>query len=368
MNAKTLVFRCAVAFAATAGFAGAVAAEAADEAVPGMAAGELLNSGLAEFRELARSSPQFAVESFGERSVRRKFKELSEVLGGAKTAETNWAWFFASAVYSPLFADAETAIAMFYNPWCDAALLTRWTWSDKKGNRLLDTDLVTGDYIRSAGSGSSESVPFWRRNPMPPYGSVPLQTVRTVGAFQKYYAEGGALRAPNWKKGLMAGRPEPFVRRQQGIAATMLDKVVKEIVVVATADDFAALRPHVSTLFEQLAAGDAEAIFKTVPETAEASRQALRTGAPNFVRARLVATSRKRHEDGSHHRFLLFSSPATPELILCAWYQEAGGESADGNAGFRPRRIDIIDLNQACINADQVEKIAGGSATQETRP
>lgn len=135
---------------------------------------ESIAAAVIRFRQLALIDAPQAIEAFCTPEARMHFGRFDKRVLAELEPETAWSYFFSTGITAAA-AGPRQAVVGFYNPWCDAVLLTYW----QQGGRfaqIIDAELVAGDWLRTRGAFSSPPMPGWVRAG----GYLPATLAKTV--------------------------------------------------------------------------------------------------------------------------------------------------------------------------------------------
>lgn len=113
------------------------------------------------FREAASRDFKSASTSFATRGGAQALARIDKALWEGVDNRIGWSYFFAVSIPTPIAAEGGSLVT-FYSPWSDVFLVTQWQ-PDRGGVRIVDAEILLGDWVRRRGVPPLDAVPLWLR-------------------------------------------------------------------------------------------------------------------------------------------------------------------------------------------------------------
>lgn len=301
-----------------------------------------------EFHDLARQQPEEAFYQYAGDKAQPLFGPLGRVLCPISDPSAGWAYFFETSVNAISFISDKTALALFYHPWSDVALITAWTCT-KKHIHITDTELFMGDVLRQQGDPPYDIDPHWLRSSLAPYLAASLSSAQTVTDFQRIFTRDNRKLKKGWRAVISLDELMAVNHEALGF---MFQENLADLTGFLQDPDREVLRDQSMQVLQQLQQGQVEQLVALAPETQAESRAILENQGALWGQAKVATFVKKRDPQGREHSFVLYSLEGVPEYLMSFWFQkEKGSESPN------LRRIDFVDQNKALTHFDQINTL-----------
>jgi hypothetical protein len=300
------------------------------------------------FRQLAGTQPEQAFVAFTARGNGQKlFGPLGRVLCPKSDPSRGWAYFFSTAVSSMSFLDGDKALALFYHPYSDVALLVEWR-RDASGGSIADAELLIGDALRRRGVPPYDIEPEWLRSQAPPSLAAALATAQTVREFQRIYGSEAGAPKGGWRAAVPAGRLLLFNHAGVG---QMYEANLGRLLRFLQDPDSRLLRERAGAVLEQLRLNQPRQALALAPDTPAESRAVLERAAAAWGEARAITCVTKRDQQNRESTFVLYSLPGRPDQVMSLCIRKDSRWST-----AQVRRIDLVDQNETFRNQDAIRR------------
>ena len=160
----------------------------------------------AAFRQMAVHDYRTALDAFATPAVIATFRTLDEQVWGASEPRASWCFFLNTSVVAAVIAQPQEPLVAFYNPWCDSYLITAWNHAGGPP-RLVDVEMLMGDWVRTRGEFPSTPIPGWLRSDTFKPAAVGMMAAESARGFETVFAGTGATQ---WRTKL-PGLNEPDI-------------------------------------------------------------------------------------------------------------------------------------------------------------
>lgn len=158
----------------------------------------LILQGALAFQHAALKDHHQALEQFAAGSAREKFQSFDQKIWNFTDPRIGWSYFMNVAVVTPGNMASNTPVIAFYNPWSDVFLLTAWDL-DKSGPKIVDAEMLMGDFVRNKGTPPFQPSPAWLRSRNFKPLAVGEATAGAIRAFESAFSK---PTAANWRKAI----------------------------------------------------------------------------------------------------------------------------------------------------------------------
>ncbi|MBN2513589.1 MAG: hypothetical protein JXB18_11685 [Sedimentisphaerales bacterium] len=300
------------------------------------------------FRQQARTQPEEAFTACTGKKAQKIFGPLGRTLCPNTDPSRGWAYFFETSVFSMSFITSSTALAVFYHPWSDVALITEWTRS-KTGNSITDAELLMGDTLRNQGNPPYDIEPHWLRSPVPPYLAASLSSAQTIQDFRRIFSP----QSSNFKKGWRSVMTNSKLLKSNYLGAGfMFEHNLAGLLKFQNDADFAAVRQQSNDILAKLQRGLADEVLAVAVETRPESQEAIKQYAAQLGQARAITCIRKRDDQKKEHLFVIYSIPGRPECLMSLWFKPE-----DAALQYTLKRIDLVDQNNTYVHFDAITNV-----------
>lgn len=318
----------------------------AEPAEAGKSLGVQLIDQVMAFRQQARTQPEEAFTAYAGKNAQKLFGPLGRTLCPSTDPSKGWAYFFETSVFSMSFITSSTALAVFYHPWSDVALITEWTRS-KTGNSITDAELLMGDTLRNQGNPPYDIEPHWLRSPVPPYLAASLSSAQTIQDFRRIFSP----ESSNFKKGWRSVMTNPKLVKSNYLGlGYMFERNLAGLLKFENDSSLAAARQQSNDILAKLQMGLADEVLAIAPETRPESREVIKPYAAQLGQARAITCIVKRDDQKKEHLFVIYSIPGKPESLMSFWFKADDASSLQ----YTIRRIDLVDQNNTYVNFDTI--------------
>ncbi|MEN6309667.1 MAG: hypothetical protein ABFD91_18115 [Anaerohalosphaeraceae bacterium] len=298
------------------------------------------------FRQQARTQPEEAFTAYTGKKAQKLFGPLGRRLCPSTDPSKGWAYFFETSVFSMSFITSNTALAVFYHPWSDVALITEWTKS-KSGNSITDAELFMGDTLRNQGNPPYDIEPHWLRSSVPPYLSASLSSAQTIRDFRRIFSSEGNSFKKGWRSVMTNSK---LLESNYLGLGYMFEHNLAGLLKFESDSSLATVRQQSNDILKRLQMGLADEVLAIAVETRPESREAIKQYATQLGQARAITCLVKRDEQKKEHLFILYSVPGKPECLMSFWLKADDAASPQ----YSIRRIDLVDQDNTYNNFDAI--------------
>jgi hypothetical protein len=237
----------------------------------------LLRQAVLSLRQTALADLQPALGQFATAEAIRKFGAFDQKIWDFTDPKVGWSYFMNTSVIAFGNASGEHPVVAFYHPWSDVFLLTSWK-VDENGPKMVDAEMLMGDFVRNEGELPLESSPLWVRVQMFKPLAVGLEAGESIRAFETLYP---AQIAGKWRGQIPALADRELIEGPNYAGASLLlARNVAEIQEFSTAEKdedarLGAIRKETARLLVAGSKGKLETILKGAGETLPAAKDAL---------------------------------------------------------------------------------------------
>ena len=284
----------------------------------------------ARFKAMARTDFEKALLVFTRDNGRQKMWAIDKGLWTLEQSQWAWMNFFGAAVQVLGGRQGDFGLVGYYNPYCDAFLVTVWQ-PGPEIHQIVDAEMLMGDWVRND-NDELDPQPLWLRDKVHRPLALGLATAESLLAFERVFA---SASRDNWRTTLpvLTNEDALFELNYPGLVLMLNQQLISigELIVsqnpaLQTCRDLAA--KVVSQASEGIIAQSLSMAVDTLPETVEAL-----TSIPPAWFNSLKATGVRTAADG----VMVFLSPTErTNASLCLFFK---GEAK----GYSLRRIDLVD-------------------------
>ena len=167
-------------------------------------------SGVIEFRRACALQGESGWNRFVNRHVRHQLADLGPQLWG-DDSDAGWSYFFSLALFDIASPTSDAPVVGFFHPWCDVWLLTEWQID--AGARIIDVEVVTGEWMRQKGQPPFDLRPDWLRRDGFRVEQLARATVENIQVFDRIMLD----KTP-WRKTLrLADDPDPALANMRDV-------------------------------------------------------------------------------------------------------------------------------------------------------
>jgi len=284
-----------------------------------------------QFREEARTDVSRALDVWADPAGKAAFASFDAYLWPAAPARAGWSYFLATSLVLFGAPAADGTPVAFYHPWSDVLVVTVWT-SGPGSPRLVDAEIVTGDFLRKGGRLPLDISWAWEDGSYPPL-ALGRSTARTVGAFERLFGAGvgaeNAKKAEKWRR--RAGLDDSIAKETNRVAAGLqMIRTMGELgaLLGPEPDDQISqgIRSRVVSITRRVAAGELGSVLSASPGTTPESRAAL-LALPGDAWTQLRTAAFLRGEESSI--VLLSKSDQTDRFVALVFRQDEAGVHLD---------------------------------------
>jgi len=306
-----------------------------------------------EFRKQAQTEAESAfVRYVGNTDKAKKlFGFLGKTLCPHTDPAKGWVYFFETSIWSLSFPTSTTAVAVFYHPWSDVALVTEWT-RYTTGTTLVDADLIMGDALRNLSKPPFEIEPQWLRGPLPSHLAAGIASARTVRGGERIFAPSNKSFKDGWRNAMQLGDAGQMATNHTGVG-TMFEHNLAGLTKYREDAALAPLRKQTQEMLEHIRSGRLDKVYQIAAETQPPVRAILKNHANKWGDAKVITCVTKRDEQNKEHTFVVLSLPRQPELFMSFWFRPA----LDATHPAALTRIDMVDQNQSYKYLGSIEKM-----------
>jgi hypothetical protein len=299
------------------------------------------------FRAVASIQPADAWKACLTEGAAQQLPGVQKSFFGSVAPAAAWSYFFHGAIFVIDPFDKEGAVALFYHPWSDTALLTLWQRIEGR-SLLIRMTVVPGDVIRNPAATNLDLVPHWLRriDTLPPSLALSATSNETLRAFLTMFpaeAADSATPIPNanrdeLSKALGNG---PLMKTFRAAASVRFLKCLEGVQRFEQDPALAPYRAKIATVQTQLTRGDLSGLAEaseTLPETL-ALLLKLKPQLADFSVVAFTASPEACQ--------MYLSQPADPKTVLMLWCETREG-------ACRLRRADFISHDISLMLGDKL--------------
>jgi len=254
------------------------------------------------------------------------------------------------------FINFNTAVAVFYHPYSDVALVTAWTRNDA-GTTLSDAELLMGDALRNQGQPPYKAEPLWLRSPQPAYLAAGIATAQTLRSSGQIFSSLNKSAKGSWRAAFPALVPPPNMAANRLGVGAMFERSRVGLYQYLTHARLKPVRTQTHEALKQIRAKQFAALYQITAGTTPNIRSALETPSGQWGQAKVLACVTKRDEKKGEHTFVLLGIPGQAASLMSFWFQEGPAKTSP----LVLKRIDLVDLNATCKALDTIEKMTAGN-------
>lgn len=294
----------------------------------------MLLSAVQGFRDSAKLDMATAMKTYAAPSGISKFSRLNKTLWEGVDSHIGWSHFMLVSVLTIVASEKDVPLVAFYNPWSDVFLFTEWQFA-KNGPRIVDAEILLGDWVRRRGEGPIRSVPLWLR------GGKALPAGPAIAAADSMLALEVAFENWNgrdWRAHLGGFSDSNSVADNALVAGDVMRLTVANPVrALAEGSDEAppGLQAAVAELLKELREGRADRALAGATETLPAMR-ALLAGLPGESLSDLIPVAV--FISGSEVRVFVVPRKS-PDFLMHLLFRRDGGS-------FERRRVDLVSYQE----------------------
>ena len=306
------------------------------------------------FRAVASIQPADAWKAYLTEGAAQQLPGVQKSFFGSVAPAAAWSYFFHGAIFVIDPYDKEGAVALFYHPWSDTALLTLWQRIEGR-SLLIRMTVVPGDVIRNPAATNLDLVPHWLRriDTLPPSLALSAASNETLRAFLTMFpaeAADSATPLPNanrdeLSKALVNG---PLMKTFGAAASLRFLKCLEGVQRFEQDPALAPYRAKIATVQTQLTCGDFSGLAEateTLPETLALLLKLKPQLADFSVVAFTVSPEACQ---------VYLSQPADPKTVLMLWCETREG-------ACRLRRADFISHDISLMLGDKLPVLIDGA-------
>jgi len=278
-----------------------------------------------DFRDVFAENHETALAKYGTEAARARFRELDRWLWYGVPPRFGWAFFVNLSVVAFAPPDGDVNLVGFFNPWCDAVLITAWRGAGAGAPRIFDAEVIASEWLRD-GASLDETRPAWLlREGFRPLSAVRL-TAETIARFESRFAPG---RRADWRRSLpRLSDPAALTRTNYLSVAGRLITTLSSVRDFVTARDdqgrrLGAVREALARVQEQGAAGNGAALARSAKMSLPAM-EAAAAAIPAAAWKRLVVAFAVQAKDGT---LVLMVPRDAPGLVLSFFFRTESGPS-----------------------------------------
>jgi len=226
--------------------------------------------GVFVFRQLAIGDYRKALSEHATEETRKKFEFLNRHIWPAISPAIGWSFFMNLSVLTVGGAQGTSPLVAFYHPWTDLYLVTQW--ETRKGEaRMVDAEILMGDWIRKKGKLPFEATPAWLRSDLFGPAALGVTVAESVKAFEDVFPVASAVQA--WRERLsLREHNEVLVGYNYAVAAYQLLAnliVIDEYRVAVKEEDpsLTSLRDKTTKALKMAVDGKMKTLLKSADET-----------------------------------------------------------------------------------------------------
>jgi len=237
----------------------------------------IVADGVRSFRQEALHNIGPALEQFATPQAAKKFAAFDQKIWDFADPISGWSYFLNTSVVAFGNLEGENPVAAFYHPWSDVFLLTSWQVGDD-GPKIVDAEMLMGDFVRNEGGPPLSPSPLWVRAPMFKPLAVGVEAGESVRAFERLFS--GRIDG-NWRNQI-PNLDDPEIVEQAnyaGVSLLLAQNIaeIEEFCRPAKDDDarLGAVRRETAKLLASGKQGKLKSVLAGAQETLPAARQAL---------------------------------------------------------------------------------------------
>ncbi len=303
---------------------------------------ERLVTAVGHFKEDVVKDAEKAFLLFGTDAVKTKKEVIEGGIAAALPPRATWAFLIGYAFYIPVQAKTAKPGVAFYNPWCDALVLTHWR-HDRDYCRLSDLAVVSAELVRNPKRKAPGIKPGWMRQGADnlPFalGKTSAETVRAVetcfaGEKQKELADAvPALKQPaKARHAAVALQIAAAIRRAEALRRVDVEKTPMLFITAH----------HLRATMTKLTSGKTKEVLKQADKTLPAVAKVLgKLPGKWFQQLQLAAVT----ETGAGSQVFLTAINGPPVILVISIVVRDGRSY--------PARLDLVDLQMFCQSEEK---------------
>ena len=150
-----------------------------------------------EFKELATDDYASALLTLSKAKGMEKLHNIDITMWDVKLCQVGWNLFFNSSVRIYNKELHKYPLVAYYNPFSDTYLITVWE-KDKEGYKIVDAEMLMGDFVRMAGK-KMEGTPLWLRGKSKRTVNLGISTAVSTLTFEEVFSKASVK---NWRSKL----------------------------------------------------------------------------------------------------------------------------------------------------------------------
>lgn len=151
------------------------------------------------FRQAALIDYRKALSQHATEETRKKFESLDRQVWSNVSPVVGWSYFLNASVLIVGGAQGASPLVGFYHPWTDLYLVTQW--ETRKGEaRMVDAEILMGDWIRNKGQPPFDATPAWLRSDLFRPAALGVAVAEAVKAFEDVFPVANSVET--WRERL----------------------------------------------------------------------------------------------------------------------------------------------------------------------
>jgi hypothetical protein len=289
---------------------------------------------VSKFRLAAFSDYRLGLALYGTPRVMERFQDLDHYAWPAGSPRVGWAQFLRVSVLMVGAAEGPVPLVAFYNPWVDLFLLTAWEVVDG-GVRVIDAELLIGDWVRKRGQLPFDFTPAWLRGGVFRPAAVGMAVADALRAFEALFPTSDAIA--DWRSRLPGLQsPRLLVDHNYLVAGHHLVESMLGLDAFASATDgedprLVGIRAAVEDALSLAAQGRVQSLLQSASDTLPATQKTLgELPADAFAGLRVAAVVLDKQAS------LVFLVPQSPPNYFVSLLLEGRGGQP------RVSRVDLV--------------------------
>lgn len=320
-----------------------------------------------EFRAAAVEDITGAVATYGRGRVKEIFACDESSVWPSVDTTLGWSYFFGTSIWAGRVIAPRKALALFYHPWSDVAIVTEWEQEAAGGQvRMNEAMMLMGDFLRQRGNPPFDTIPRFARSQIPAALGAGLSGAVTVKLFQQAFSgvAFGQGSATKWKSVILEVDDEEGLAVNRIGVVVLLKRCLASLEQYFSSPDLKNVRNKVGSVLENLQGGTAEDVLEELTETPAEIREYLRKiGTEKWRDMNIVCYVDSGQSgtvflapsgDPSFYAALLVTKGEMPSRSEKYKRLVAAGEGADGS---RLVRIDAFSVPMLYENFEDVRRI-----------